>query len=74
MVFSVICGEFVRLFRCLNIHSKKTQSCIAKKWLIKNNNNPQCLHNRKNIRIFALRKVRNDINVIAMTWTKSREE
>ena len=35
--FSVICGEFVRLFRCLNIHSKKTQSCIAKKWLIKNN-------------------------------------
>ena len=37
MVFSVICGEFVRLFRCLNIHSKKTQSCIAKKWLIKNN-------------------------------------
>ena len=44
------------------------------KWLIKNNNNPQCLHNRKNNQIFALRKVRNDINVIAMTWTKSREK
>ena len=34
--------------------------------LIIDNNWAKCLHNRKNIRIFALRKVRNDINVIAI--------
>ena len=34
--------------------------------LIIDNNYPEYLHNRKNIRIFALRKVRNDINVIAI--------
>ena len=42
--------------------------------LIIDNNYPACLHNQKNIRIFALRKVRNDINVIAIAWTISREE
>ena len=42
--------------------------------LIIDNNYPEYLHNRKNIRIFALRKVRNDINVIAIAWTISQEE
>ena len=34
--------------------------------LIIDHNWAKCLHNQKNIRIFALRKVRNDINVIAI--------
>ena len=42
--------------------------------LIIDNNYPEYLHNQKNIRIFALRKVRNDINVIAIAWTISQEE
>ena len=42
--------------------------------LIIDNNWAKYLHNRKNIRIFALRKVRNDINVIAIAWTISQEE
>ena len=38
--------------------------------LIIDNNYPEYLHNQKNIRTFVLRKVRNDINVIAIAWTK----
>ena len=44
------------------------------KRLIKDNNLTVCLHNRKIIRIFALRKVRNDNCVIRLIWTKGREE
>ena len=44
------------------------------KWLIKDNILTKCLHNRKIIRIFALRKVRNDNCVIRLIWTKGREE